>query len=96
MNALQMTDAKEKRMDEVEDLALDTIKDALKETIPADAEQVKVAVKTVSMVAKNRQTLSHRQAFGLAAASAIATPEELKRYITVTHPQIKKALLKSK
>ena len=87
-----MTDAKAKKLEEVEDLALDTIKDALDETIAADDEKVKVAVKTMSVVAKNRQTSTHRVGIDFGMATSIATDKELKKYIETTSPHIKKAL----
>ena len=92
MNSLQMTEAKAQKLNEVEDLALDTIKDALKGTIPADTEEVKVAVKTMSMVAKNRQTTTHRTAIEFGMATSIGTEEQLKKYIKATNPQVQKAL----
>lgn len=92
MITLQITDAKAKKLDEVEDLALEEIRSALKGETAADDEVVKVAVKTLSMVAKNRQTSSHRAAIEFGMATSIATDEQLKKYIEVTNPQVQKAL----
>lgn len=92
MITLQMTEAKARKLEAVEDLALDVIKDALDETVAADDEKVKVAVKTMSVVAKNRQTSTHRVGIDFGMATSIATDEQLKKYIEVTSPHIKKAL----
>ena len=92
MISLQMTEAKARKLAEVEDLALDVIKGALNETFASDDEKVKVAVKTMSVVAKNRQTLTHRVAIDFGMAILIATDKEMKKYIETTSPHIKKAL----
>lgn len=92
MSTLQISEAKAKKLDEIEDLALDTIREALKGEIAADAEEVKIAVKIASIVAKNRQTSTHRSAIEFGMATGIATPEELKKYIEITNPQVTKAL----
>lgn len=92
MNNLQINEAKAQKMDAIEDLSLDAIKNALEGNVPADEETVKVAVKMMGVVAKNRQTLTHRGAVEFAMASSIATEQQLKKYIEVTNPQIKKAL----
>ena len=93
MISLQMTEAKARKLEEVEDLALDVIKDALNDTLPSDDEKVKVAVKTMSVVAKNRQTSTHRVAIDFGIATSIATDKEMKKYIETTSPHIKKALV---
>ncbi len=92
MFTLQMTEAKAKKLERVEDLALDAIREALDGTVPADDEKVKVAVKTMSVVAKNRQTSTHRVGIDFGMATSIATDEQLKTYIGATSPHIKKAL----
>ena len=92
MISLQMTEAKAKKLEEVESLALDVIRNALDDALPADDEKVKVAVKTMSVVAKNRQTLTHRTAIDFGMATSIATDKEMKKYIEATSPHIKKAL----
>ena len=92
MVTLQMTEAKARKLEEVEGLALDVIKDALDDNIAADDEKVKVAVKTLSVVAKNRQTSTHRVGIDFGMATSIATEEQLKKYIEATSPHIKKAL----
>jgi hypothetical protein len=92
MISLQMTEAKAKKLEEVEGLALDVIKGALDDTLAADDEKVKVAVKTMSVVAKNRQTLTHRVAIDFGMATSIASDKEMKKYIENTQPHIRKAL----
>ncbi len=92
MNSLDMTEAKAKNMSEIEDLSLETIQQALSDEVEADDEKVKVAVKMMGVVAKNRQTLTNRAAVEFGMARSIATEKELHRYVTVTSPQIQKAL----
>lgn len=92
MNNLAMTDAKTARMSEIEDKSLETIKEALNDGIEADNEKVKVAVKMMGVVAKNRQTLTNRAAVEFGMARSIATDDQLKKYVRVTSPQIQKAL----
>jgi len=92
MATLQITEVKAKKMDEVEDLSLDAVKDALKGINPADSEDVKLAIKTLSVVAKNRQTSTHRSALEFGMVSSVATEEQRKKYIAATNPQIQKAI----
>lgn len=96
MITLQITEAKAKKLDEVEDLALDTIRKALKGDIAADAVEVKVASTTLSVVSRNRQTSTHRSVIEFGMASSIATDGQLKKYIEVTNPQVQKALMGKK
>lgn len=92
MITLQMTKAKAKGLEEIEDLSLITIKSALKDEIGADDDKVKVAVKMMGVVAKNRQTMTNRSAIEFGMAASIADDKQLKKYIETTSPEIKKAL----
>ena len=92
MNTLNMTEAKATKMSEIEDLSLTTIKKALDGKLAADEEQVKVAVKMMGVVAKNRQTLTNRSAIEFGMAQCIADEKQLKKYVEVTNPHIQKAL----
>ena len=92
MITLQMTEAKAKGLAEIEDLSLATVKQALNDELDADDEKVKVAVKMMSVVAKNRQTMTNRSAIEFGMASSIATEAQLKTYIQATSPEIRKAL----
>ncbi len=92
MITLQMTEAKAKGLSEIEDMSLTTIKEALNNEIDADDEKVKVAVKMMGVVAKNRQTMTNRSAIEFGMASSIATEPQLKKYIEATNPEIRKAL----
>lgn len=92
MNSLNMTDAKAGKLSEIEDISLETIKKALKSEIPADNEEVKVAVKMMGVVAKNRQTLTNRSAIEFGMAQCVADEKQLKKYVEVTNPHIQKAL----
>lgn len=92
MITLQMTKAKAEVLDEVEDLSLVTIKQALKGDLDADDDKVKVAVKMMGVVAKNRQTMTNRSAIEFGMATSIASEEQLRKYVEATNPQIQKAL----
>ena len=92
MANLAMTEKKAAKLNEVEDLALGILSDALKGVMDADDEQVKVATKTLSVVAKNRQTLTHREAINFSMASTISTEAELKKYVSATNPGIRNAI----
>ncbi len=92
MDSLNMTEGKATKMSEIEDMSLATIKKALNGEVSADGEQVKVAVKMMGVVAKNRQTLTNRAAIEFGMAKAIATDDGLEKYIAVTSPQIQKAI----
>lgn len=92
MNSLNMTDTKAAKMGEMEDLAMTTIKKVLDGKLSADGEEVKVAVKMMGVVAKNRQTLTNRAAVEFGMAQIIATDDGLKKYVTATSPHIQKAI----
>ena len=92
MNTLGMTELKAEKMSKLEDMSLDTIKEALKGEISADDDKVKVAVKMMGVVAKNRQTLTNRSAIEFGMAQIIADEAGLKKYVKITSPQIQKAI----
>lgn len=92
MKNLDITQKKADQMSEIEDMSLATIKKALEGTIDADDDKVKVSVKVLSTVAKNRQTLTNRAAVEFSMAKSISTEADLKKYVQVTSPQIKKAI----
>jgi len=92
MNSLQITDSKEDQLNEIEDLSMAKIKGALNGNIASDSDEVIIAVKMMGVVAKNRQTLTHRVAVEFNIASMVGNETELKKYVQVTNPQIQKAL----
>ena len=92
MAILEMTKEKAAKLSETEDLALGIIKDALSGTIDAGDDCVKVASKMLGVAAKNRQTLTNRSAIEFSMASSVGTEKELKNYIAVTNPKVRKAL----
>lgn len=91
MRALDVTENKAKKFDEMEDKAIGLIAKVLSEEREVD-DLTKVALQSLNIVSKNRQTLTNRQAIGWSIAHTIATPEELKRYIAVTNPELSKLL----
>jgi hypothetical protein len=92
MNTLEMTQLKAERLSEVEDVAIGIVHKALKDELAPDCEAVKLAIKSLSIVAKNRVTVTHSQAIGFGMAQAIGTEKELEQYIAVTNPQVRAAL----
>ena len=92
MNTLSMTEAKAKQMDIIEDLSMETIQQALDGGIDADDDKVKIAVKMMAVVAKNRQTVMHRSAVEFGMAQFITDETGLKKYLKATNPQIQKAI----
>lgn len=89
--ALPMTKEKMEKLQNLEDKAIDVLADVLNGSAEVD-EQAKVAMKTLSVVAKNRQTLTHGTAIEFTMASSIGSEAELKKYVAVTNPQVQKAL----
>ncbi len=92
MNTLTMTEAKAKQMDNIEDMSMATIQDALNDQIEADDDKAKIAVKMMGVVAKNRQTVMHRSAVEFGMAQFITDEAGLERYLKATNPQIQKAI----
>lgn len=92
MNTLNMTEAKAQKMDAIEDSSMKAIQQALDGKIEADDDKVKIAVKMMGVVAKNRQTVMHRSAVEFGMAQFIAGEAGLKRYLKATNPQIQKAI----
>jgi hypothetical protein len=86
-----MSEQKCNKMSELEDTAIDMLLSALKGNRDVD-EEVKVAMKALNVVAKNRMTLSHRRGLDFAMARITMTDDELKKYAQVTTPEIKKLL----
>ena len=95
MITLQITPQKEAALNAIEDLSMKVVKKALKGEIGPEDDQVKIAVATLSLVAKNRQIATKRDSFEFAVAVSTATEEQLAKYIEVTSPKIHKALGKS-
>lgn len=91
MAYLAMTEAKAKEFDEVETAALKLIKECLTDNREVD-DEVKVAVKMLAVTAKNRQTLTAREAISWSMVSSLENPKQREHYIKVTQPEIKKAL----
>jgi len=92
MKTLDVDRTKLAKMDTAENLALDIVVDALNKRRDVD-DHVKIAMKTLNIIGKNRQTLTHNKGLCFAMAASIAgTPQELTRYVKATQPEIRKAL----
>ena len=92
LDALNINIEKAAKLNEIEDAALDLIKQAFKREIAADSEEVKMAIKMLGVVSKTRQILTNRVAIDFDMAKFIATETGLKKYVEATNPQIQKAI----
>lgn len=95
MRALDVTESKIDMLDEMENKAIGLISEVLSGKREVD-DLIKIALQSLNIVAKNRQILTSRQAIGWSIANTIASPEELKRYIAVTNPELTKILVGNK
>lgn len=91
MVSLAISDEKVTKLDALENKAIEVVQAALDGNSEVD-ERAQMAMKTMSVVAKNRQTTTHRAAIEFTMASTIGSDKELKKYVAVTNPQIRKAL----
>lgn len=91
MADMDITNAKAKKLNELEDSALLILQSFVDEKRDCD-DVVKGSLKIVNMVAKNRQTTTHKKAIEFSMAASIATEEQKKKYIAATSPHVLKAL----
>jgi len=92
MSYLEISEAKAKKINEVEADAIDLIGDVIKGIEKWD-EKSSAAMKFLGVAAKNRQTLTARLSLGFNMACQIANdPKQLAKYVKATHPEIRKAL----
>ena len=91
MNSLDVTQKKADRLEALEELAITTLTEALKDERDVD-DKTQIAMKTLNMIAKNRQTMTAREGIRFSMAQSIGNDDQLKKYIAVTQPQVKKAL----
>jgi hypothetical protein len=93
MAQMELTPQAESKWNELENLSLEAVRTAVRRGGEMDNSE-KAAVKALGIAAKNRQTCTARAALCFNMASAIASPDELQRYIQTTNPVIHKALQK--
>ena len=91
MTHLNLSEEAAQQMGELEVQALGVLKGTLDGEVMDDA--AKAAMKIMGVVAKNRQTLTNRQALHFNMASAVGTTEQLEAYVATTQPTINKALM---
>lgn len=91
MSNLDVTEMKAGKLNKLEDSAIQILQGFVDGNRDCD-EVVKGSLKIMNVVAKNRQTVTHRTAIEFGMATSIATEEQLRKYIEVTNPQVKKAL----
>lgn len=86
--SLEITKAKQEKLGELEDKSITMLMGVL-DGNPVD-DAAKIAMKTLGVVAKNRQTMTAREGIRFAMARLVASPEQLKKYVQSTQPEIKK------
>lgn len=91
MNNLDISEAKASKLSKLEDAALEILQSCLDGNRDFD-EISKSSLSIMSVIAKNRQTSTHRKAMEFSMACSIATEEQKKKYIAATSPQVLKAL----
>jgi len=91
MAQMELTPKSEQKWNELEEMSLDAVRSAIKRGGEMDDSE-KAAVKALGIAAKNRQTSTARAALHYNMAAAIGSPDELKRYISITNPVVTKSL----
>ena len=92
MNALEITDSKAGMLDELEMASLKVLLGVLKDG-KVMSDEGKVAMQALNVVGKNRQTLTAREGIRFSMAKTLARdPEQLKKYVAASQPEIRKLL----
>jgi len=92
MANLDIGEATEKKLAELENGALDILIAFFKGNREY-GDDVKMAIQSMNIVAKNRGTLTAREGVRFGIVSAITDdPAKLKKYVKATNPQISKLL----
>lgn len=92
MSTIELTKQNAEKYEEIEAQCLQVLQEAFSQGETTDI--AKQAVQFVGIIAKNRATQNAREGLRFGIAQAIAKDEvELRRYVTVTSPEIKRALL---
>jgi hypothetical protein len=87
MKTLELSDAKGQQLDELETKAIAVVNGLLDSSVEAtDAERA--AVKVLGIVAKNRQTMTAREALHFNMAVSLSDPDQLAKYVQTTCPQL--------
>lgn len=77
--------------DELEMTSIKAVQEAIKHGGDLDGSE-KAAVKALGIAAKNRQTMTAREALKFSMASMIGNPDQMAKYIAFSAPDVKKAL----
>lgn len=91
METLNMTEAKAKKLMELEDDTLKVLSQAMKEERDID-ETVVSAIKIQNMITKNRVTASAREAISLQAVQLTNDEKIMKKYVKASFPEIRKLM----
>lgn len=86
-----ITEAKEKKFDELEMASLDVLLKVLNGDQDVD-DEANLAMKALNTVAKNRQTLTARSGIEFAMANRSLNDAEMAAYVAATQPEIRKTL----
>jgi len=89
--SLEITESKEKKMGELEDVSMDLVLEYLKGDRQG-GDDVVTARCMINAMKGNRQTLTAKEALRFNMASSVSSEAQLKRYVSATCPQIKKLL----
>lgn len=91
MGNLDLTDAKMKNLNNLEDVAVRTLTQFLSDEREYD-EKVSMAAKVANMVSKNRQTMTARECVRWTMIQEIGTEKQKCQYVAATQPEIQKVL----
>jgi len=92
MSTLDVSESKAKKLDDMEHSALDILNSFFAGK-RAFGDEVKLAMQSLNVVAKNRQTLTAREGLRFNMITAITDdPKALKKYVNATSPEIGKLL----
>jgi hypothetical protein len=92
MNALDITEEKAKKMDKLEDSAIDILQEYF-DGKRQGGDDVVAARCVMNFMRGNRQTQTAREALRFNMVTAITEdPKVLKKYVNATQPEIKKLL----
>ena len=89
--SLEITEGKEKKMGELEDVSMDVVLEYLKGNRQG-GDDVVTARCMINAMKGNRQTMTAKEALRFNMASSVSSEAQLKKYVAATCPQIKKLL----
>jgi len=92
MASLDLSESRAQELEKLEGTAVNIMQQYL-DGKRAGSDEIKFAMQSLNVVAKNRQTTTARDAMRFNMVSALTDdPKVLKRYVKATQPEIKKLL----